>query len=104
MSGKTPNQIVDEWWQEWLKHAPICNADEDMMTAFLAGLAAGKSKWQPIETAPKDQRVFLLSELGEIYAGHWGESVETGHQAWIIAEWGNEGDQLLIEHPTHWMP
>lgn len=103
MSGKTPEQIFKEWWGEnYPRPFGLGNMDGVVKSVFFAGLAAGEPKWQPIETAPKGQRVFLLSELGEIYAGHLGKSPETGYQAWIIAEWGDDGDQLLIEHPTHW--
>lgn len=58
--------------------------------------------WQPIETAPRDQRLLLWNGTG-MYCGHWAKSIETDDEAWIIAEYGNEGDQLLIK-ATHWMP
>lgn len=62
-----------------------------------------KAKWQPIETAPKDERVLLWTGQ-EKYCGHWSKNPFTNHEAWIIAEWGNDGDQALLENPTHWMP
>ncbi len=58
--------------------------------------------WMPIETAPKKERVLLWNGTG-MYCGHWAKSIETDDEAWIIAEFGNDGDQLLIK-ATHWMP
>jgi len=58
--------------------------------------------WMPIDTAPRDERVLLWNGTGT-YCGHWAKSIETDDEAWIIAEFGNEGDQLLIK-ATHWMP
>jgi len=57
--------------------------------------------WQPIETAPKDRRIILWTGR-EIYIGHWAKNVETDHEAWIIAEWG-DGDQAMTGAATHWM-
>lgn len=58
--------------------------------------------WLPIATAPKKDRVLLWSGTG-MYCGHWAKSIETDDEAWVIAEFGNEGDQLLVK-ATHWMP
>ena len=57
--------------------------------------------WQPIDTAPQKERLLLWSGTG-MYCGHWAKSIETDDEAWIIAEFGNEGDQLLVK-ATHWM-
>lgn len=57
--------------------------------------------WQPIETAPHDRRIILWTGR-EIYIGHWGKNVETDHEAFIIAEWG-DGDQAMVGSATHWM-
>lgn len=59
-------------------------------------------KWQPIETAPKDKRVLVWSGQ-EIYAAHWARHMTTDDEAWVVAQWGEEGDQALVK-PTHWMP
>jgi len=32
-----------------------------------------------------------------------GKKSVYGRWAWIVAEWGDEGDQALVK-PTHWMP
>ena len=56
--------------------------------------------WQSIETAPHDRRIILWTGR-EIYIGHWGKSVETDYEAFIIAEWG-EGDQAMVGSATHW--
>lgn len=58
--------------------------------------------WLPIHTAPKNRRVLVWSGQ-ELYCAHWAQSATTGDEAWIVAEWGTEGDQALVR-PTHWMP
>lgn len=59
-------------------------------------------EWQPIETAPKNQRLLVWTGQ-EIYAAHWAISSITGDESWIVAEWGTEGDQAIVK-PSHWMP
>ena len=59
-------------------------------------------EWQPIETAPRDKRVLVWSGQ-EIYAAHWSRHITTYDEAWIIAQWGEDGEQVLVK-PTHWMP
>lgn len=61
-----------------------------------------RMKWQPIETAPKAQRVLVWSGE-EQYCAHWAKNPFTNDEAWIVAEWGDDGDQALVK-PTHWMP
>ena len=56
--------------------------------------------WQPIDTAPHDKRVLVWSGQ-EMYCAHWAQNAITGDEAWIVAEWGNDGDQALVK-PTHW--
>lgn len=58
--------------------------------------------WLPIETAPHDKRVMVWSGQ-EMYCAHWAQNPMTGDEAWIVAEWGNDGDQALVK-PTHWQP
>jgi uncharacterized phage-associated protein len=59
-------------------------------------------EWQPMETAPRDKRVMVWSGQ-EMYCAHWAQNPMKGDEAWIIAEWGTEGDQALVK-PTHWHP
>lgn len=59
-------------------------------------------RWQPIDLAPKDKRVLVWSGQ-EMYCAHWAQNQATGDEAWIVAEWGEEGDQALVR-ATHWMP
>ena len=58
--------------------------------------------WKPIETAPKDKRLLVWSGQ-EMYCAHWAQNWQTGDEAWIVAAWGDEGDQALVR-PSHWMP
>lgn len=59
-------------------------------------------EWMPIETAPKDKRVLVWSGQ-EIYAADWAKNIFTGDEAWIVAEWGDDREQVLVR-PTHWKP
>ena len=59
-------------------------------------------EWHPIETAPHDKRVMVWSGQ-ETYCAHWAQNPMTGDEAWIVAEWGTDGDQALVK-PTHWRP
>lgn len=61
---------------------------------------AGLGGWLPIETAPHDKRVLVWSGQ-EMYCAHWAQNPMTGDEAWIVAEWGTDGDQALVK-PTHW--
>jgi len=59
--------------------------------------------WQPIETAPKDGKRFLIwSAIDGMEIGYWSTSlwVKKGG-AWIIYE--ARSDTIELE-PTHWMP
>jgi len=68
--------------------------------------------WQPIETAPKDDKpVFLLSTTGATVA-IWCKSnideywaIQNGWQALVAGlEVQRCGVQIEIKNPTHWMP
>lgn len=56
--------------------------------------------WQPIETAPRNQRILLLTPAGNIYAGEHVTNITNGEAAWRIATMPG-GDSILIA-PTHW--
>jgi hypothetical protein len=60
--------------------------------------------WQPIETAPKDHSLILLSGLDEdgvkvVDMGHW-ESFSWWHGEHSDPEWS----WTYENQPTHWMP
>lgn len=59
-------------------------------------------EWLPIESAPRDKRVLVWSGQ-EIYAVHWSKNPMTDDEAWIVAEWGTDGDQALVK-ALFWMP
>lgn len=56
--------------------------------------------WRPIDTAPHDQRVLVWTGRNT-YCAHWVQHPVTGDEAWCLAEYGDDGDQLLAR-PTHW--
>lgn len=62
--------------------------------------------WQSMDSAPKNKRILLCSG-NEIYVGHYGKSLDTGHEAWIVGCWRVSDDsdnQLLLHSPQQWMP
>jgi len=57
-------------------------------------------EWKSMDSAPRDRRVIVWTGQ-EIYCAHWSQNPITGDEAWIIAEFGDEGDQLLVR-PELW--
>lgn len=55
-------------------------------------------KWEPIETAPRDECNVLLAEHGSVFIGYWSITFE---------RWNGPldayGDREAVS-PTHWMP
>lgn len=51
------------------------------------------TKWQPIETAPKDAHEILVYEDGEMSITYWNKYAE----CW-------DYDVVCDSKPTHWMP
>ena len=89
---------------------PLCSAAADRITTLTEQLAAAKrdakeaeayaaeleqrTKWQPIETAPKDGTPVLL----------WGPWGEVGMWCYSHPIGWNDGYEALMHTPTHWMP
>lgn len=61
-----------------------------------------RAGWQPIETAPKGERILVFN--GKAFAAQWVKHPGTGHEAWQVAQFDPENGLNLIEPPTHWMP
>lgn len=59
------------------------------------GASPGASRWQPIETAPKDREILVYDE-GVILITLWMEDETLG------TGWWDHG--LMVPAPTHWMP
>lgn len=82
---------------------PPLHSPRTVKAKYKAGTVKdGDMGWRPIETAPKDKRVLVWSGQ-ELYAARWAKNPYTNDEAWIVAEWGEDGDQALVR-PTHWMP
>ena len=66
------------------------------------------SKWQPIETAPKDGTVVLGYGItdGEVSGPSSEKTIEPMHHLGPSGEWGITGGDYYIVwiRPTHWMP
>lgn len=61
--------------------------------AYAGGLEQ-RTKWQPIETAPRDGTPVLL----------WGPWGEVGMWCYSHPIGWNDGYEALMHPPTHWMP
>lgn len=58
------------------------------------------SKWQPIETAPRDGSYVLIhNALGNTHVAHWSRRFLGDHD---IEGWCCE--RKKVARPTHWMP
>lgn len=59
--------------------------------------------WQPINTAPRDRRILLWTGT-ERHCAQWSKNPFTGHEAWLVARYGEEGDCLILplDLPTRW--
>ena len=66
------------------------------------------SKWQPIETAPKDGTRVLLTEEWGVVIGRWCEEAQLGlceeGPGWQVFECDDCWYSVAAENPTHWMP
>lgn len=93
--------------------------------SLVAAYEAGRPKWQPIETAPKDGSQIMLASPSSISIGRWndrmrgpGASGYIQQPGWIACAMGEDvpdegwdtgnGYSLEMtawdEAPTHWMP
>lgn len=55
--------------------------------------------WQPIETAPKDRWILIYGAREEPYNESHVSLVEWDGGGW----WGQYGEPVLTDVPTHWM-
>lgn len=59
------------------------------------------SKWQPIDTAPRDETDILVATVHGQYVVCWFSDSDGGE--WYVQSGGGDC-QPFYEHPTHWMP
>lgn len=69
------------------------------------------SKWQPIETAPKDGTWIISWNGDEVAPASWGDNSEyqRGEVGWCYGSpwYGGtlyDGINIMKTQPTHWMP
>ena len=62
------------------------------------------SNWQPIESAPKDGTVILLSDGNSTEAGWWVP--DDINYPWIFADprFSGNTNAFAAKYATHWMP
>ena len=63
------------------------------------------SKWQPIETAPKDATEILGwdNEQNEIVLTRWSY-IQQWNNPEDVFGWIERGEWNIVINPTHWMP
>lgn len=62
-----------------------------------------KFEWQPIETAPKDGKYYLLYKNGRINNARWRDGT-WGGEGWCYEMAENIANGHTKNMPTHWMP
>ena len=82
-------------FHEWLKQD--CR-DHGVGGTTQRAFEAGKPKWLPIETAPKNERIILFNMVTGQYIAQWCSKEKT----WPMGVWGtNRGE--WTPKATHWM-
>ena len=66
-------------------------------------------KWQPIESAPRDEAILVYSRCSGICVSWWWIGVspisDYRKQGWATLERDNRDESMILEGPvTHWMP
>jgi hypothetical protein len=63
-----------------------------------------ESNWQPIETAPKDERILVYSpSYKECFVVFFAWSIDDMKDTqWVIAK--GEDVTFVVRDPSHWMP
>lgn len=59
------------------------------------------SRWYPIQDAPTDGTLLLLTDGDEVLSGYWNDNDAFGF-GWIICDPSNL--YIGTAEPTHWMP
>lgn len=66
------------------------------------------SDWQPIETAPKGERILIISDNRRHYIVTWGVFYSDFYRSEMAGWWGSsdpeQDDLILPDEATHWMP
>lgn len=70
------------------------------------GQEADVGKWQPIETAPKDEiRVIVCTDGGFVTTARWVPKFSKNHYDFDAPGWFSDSLQdRLFSEPTHWQP
>ena len=83
----------------------VCDALNDVLYAA----ASAKAQWQPIETAPKDNKIPLLlarfNDDGSLQSIDYNGIWESDRESWEIPEryWYWASAHGNVEEPSHWM-
>ena len=79
------------------------------MRQLLYAAASAKAQWQPIETAPKDNKIPLLlarfNDDGSLQSIDYNGIWESDRESWEIPEryWYWASAHGNVEEPSHWM-
>ncbi len=93
-----------ETFDQWYDRQPLVLIDRKMEHRMTWEACekqhALKLEWNDIGDAPKDRRLLVRTDSGEIYAAHWVQNPMTGDEAWCVSE-AEDGTQHLVR-PVEW--
>ena len=50
-----------------------------------------------MEVVPTDRQILIESNQGNMFCAKWVKNPYTNKVAWIIASYGDDGEQLIVE-------
>jgi hypothetical protein len=101
-----PSSLIDDYPQRTYSAGRVAQMMEAprerlrLIGIALRAIADSLPTWRSMETAPRDRRILVKSQSGELYVAHWVQHPGTGDEAYCISE-GPDGMQHLI-HPIEW--
>jgi hypothetical protein len=100
----TDRDTFEVWWLEQTRKGDPAHRLNLKRDAFIAGMQVARSRWMPIETAPKNgDRIWAWFPFSkQAYAISFRENVYEQEPNWTLDD--GESACLAYDPPTHWQP